>query len=127
MVRSREEVDEAVTGGARAIYIVGNQCDWQVRDGNPNDHADAAHDRSCIGRLEELAAATAPVVTAMATTVPRLQRYNERLATAVDCVARGEVNRFTGVMCESFHDIWMELHEDLIVLQRIDRVAEGSF
>jgi hypothetical protein len=31
------------------------------------------------------------------------------------------------VMCESFHDIWMELHEDLIVLQRIDRVEEGSF
>jgi len=37
------------------------------------------------------------------------------------------VNRFTGVMCESFHDIWMELHEDLILLQRIDRVSEGSF
>jgi len=31
------------------------------------------------------------------------------------------------VMCESFHDIWMELHEDLIVLQAIDRVHEGSF
>ncbi len=30
-------------------------------------------------------------------------------------------------MCESFHDIWMELHEDLIVMLRIDRVAEGSF
>ena len=30
-------------------------------------------------------------------------------------------------MCESFHDIWMEFHEDLIVLQRIDRVQEGNF
>ena len=30
-------------------------------------------------------------------------------------------------MCSSFHDVWMELHEDLIVLQRIDRVEEGSF
>ena len=39
----------------------------------------------------------------------------------------GATNMLTGVMCGSYHDIWMELHEDLIVLQRIDRVAEGSF
>ena len=57
----------------------------------------------------------------MATAVPRLGRYRARLATAADCVANGETKRFTGVMCESFHDIWMELHEDLIVLQRVDR------
>jgi len=30
-------------------------------------------------------------------------------------------------MCSSYHDIWMELHEDLIFLQGIDRTAEGSF
>jgi hypothetical protein len=30
-------------------------------------------------------------------------------------------------MCGSFHDIWMELHEDLITLQGIDRHVEGSF
>ena len=30
-------------------------------------------------------------------------------------------------MCESFHDIWMELHEDLILLQGIDRTIEGSY
>jgi len=34
---------------------------------------------------------------------------------------------FTGVMCGSFHDIWMELHEDLMLLQGIDRAEEGSF
>ena len=56
-----------------------------------------------------------------------LARYDSRLATAAVCVANGEANRFTGVMCESYHDVWMELHEDLIVLQRIDRTAEGSF
>ena len=37
------------------------------------------------------------------------------------------MNRFTGVMSESFHDIWMELHEDLILMQKIDRASEGSF
>ncbi|HSJ90554.1 MAG TPA: putative PEP-binding protein [Ilumatobacter sp.] len=101
--------------------------EWQMRDGNPNDHSDTAYDQECIGKLGALASAAEPVVDAMASALPRLARYNERLAAAADCVARGEINKFTGVMCESFHDIWMELHEDLIVLQRIDRVAEGSF
>jgi hypothetical protein len=56
-----------------------------------------------------------------------MQRYIDRLDRAVGEVVAGEQKKFTGVMCGSFHDIWMELHEDLIVLQRIDRVAEGSF
>ena len=101
--------------------------DWQLRDGNPNDHSDADHDRACIARLAALADESRPVVTAMSAALPRLARYVGRLAAAAGAVAHGDSSKFTGVMCESFHDIWMELHEDLIVLQRIDRVAEGSF
>ena len=63
----------------------------------------------------------------MAGRLPRLARYIERLDDAAAAVAKGEIKRFTGVMCESFHDVWMELHEDLIVLQGIDRAEEGSF
>ena len=55
-----------------------------------------------------------------------LARYSARLDGRRRGGA-GDNKRFTGVMCESFHDVWMELHEDLIVMQRIDRVAEGSF
>jgi phosphoenolpyruvate-protein kinase (PTS system EI component) len=101
--------------------------DWQMRDGNPNDHTDAEYDQACIDQLARLADTSTPVIEAMASAVPRMSRYNDRLTAAVDCVQRGETNKFTGVMCESFHDVWMELHEDLIVLQRIDRVEEGSF
>ena len=39
----------------------------------------------------------------------------------------GEPAFFTGVMCGSYHDIWMELHEDLLLTQHIDRSEEGSF
>ena len=101
--------------------------DWQLRNGAPNDHNDATYDGDCAARLAALHDASLPVTEAMAVTVPRLARYSARLARAVESVANGETNRFTGVMCESYHDVWMELHEDLIVLQRIDRVQEGSF
>ena len=30
-------------------------------------------------------------------------------------------------MCNSYHDVWMELHEDLILTLGIDRAKEGSF
>jgi phosphoenolpyruvate-protein kinase (PTS system EI component) len=101
--------------------------DWQMRDGSPNDHSDDAYDKACIDRLTGLAELSRPVVAAMADALPRMSRYNDRLGVAAESVVQGDTNRFTGVMCESFHDIWMELHEDLIVLQRVDRVEEGSF
>jgi phosphoenolpyruvate-protein kinase (PTS system EI component) len=100
---------------------------WQIRDGAPNDHTDAAYDRACVDHLQRIAAAVQPVIAEMANVVARLGRYHERLTAAARCVDAGDPSKFTGVMCESFHDVWMELHEDLIALQRIDRVAEGSF
>jgi hypothetical protein len=101
--------------------------DWQMRGDQPNDHSDAAYDRGCIDRLVELMSASDRVVVDLASILPRMSRYSRRLHDAAGGVGRGENNRFTGVMCESFHDIWMELHEDLIVMLRIDRVEEGSF
>jgi phosphoenolpyruvate-protein kinase (PTS system EI component) len=100
---------------------------WQMRGDTPNDHSDSEYDQQCVAELGELASSAAPVIAAMAAALPRMARYNQRLSTAAQAVADGETNKFTGVMCESFHDVWMELHEDLIVLQRIDRVEEGSF
>ena len=67
------------------------------------------------------------MISDLATAVPRLHLYRRRLLEALTAIDDGQRQRFTGVMCESFHDVWMELHEDLIVLQKIERVSEGSF
>ena len=101
--------------------------EWQVRHDEPNDHSDAGYDRSCIDRLLRLASDARSVIDRFSAALPRMSRYNDRLALAAERVADGEIKKFTGVMCGSFHDIWMELHEDLIVLQHIDRGEEGSF
>jgi len=101
--------------------------DWQVRNGEPNVHDDAEYDTQCIERLVKFLSDAESVLTSMSSVKLRLGMYQRRLHDALAAINNGEVNRFTGVMCESFHDIWMELHEDLILLQRIDRVSEGSF
>ena len=101
--------------------------DWQVRHGEPNPHDDGDYDATCIARLRDLYMRSEPVITDLETAVPRLNLYRRRLLEALTAIDDGQSQRFTGVMCESFHDVWMELHEDLIVLQKIDRVSEGSF
>lgn len=101
--------------------------DWQLRDGQPNDHTDTEYDRSVVERLVGLDASAAPVVVAMGTILARLGPYGPRLARTCQAVVGGETKMFTGVMCGSYHDVWMELHEDLILTQGIDRCAEGSF
>lgn len=101
--------------------------DWQLRDGAPNDHSDAKYDKEIIQRLTKLHGNAEPIVSTMATIVPRLSPYVPRLDSTCKLVMGGANNMFTGVMCGSFHDVWMELHEDLILTQGIDRAAEGSF
>jgi len=101
--------------------------DWQVRHGEPNPHDDDDYDAACITRLREVYMRSEAVISALANAVPRLNLYRRRLLEALTAIDDGQPQRFTGLMCESFHDVWMELHEDLIVLQKIDRLSEGSF
>jgi phosphoenolpyruvate-protein kinase (PTS system EI component) len=101
--------------------------EWQVRGDAQNDHTDAEYDAERIARLTQLSADAHPTIEGFASALPRMSRYLPRLDESAAQVAAGNTKLFTGVMCGSFHDVWMELHEDLIVLQRVNRVEEGSF
>jgi hypothetical protein len=101
--------------------------DWQLKDGAPNDHSDAAYDKAVIDRLVEMNVKAVPVVETLGAILERIMPYVPRLHSTSKRVVAGENNMFTGVMCGSYHDVWMELHEDLILTQGIDRAAEGSF
>ena len=100
---------------------------WQTRGGEPNDHTDAAYDGERLSELDQFNARCAPVLDGFADVIPRFAAYRHRLTGATARAVNGETKMFTGVMCGSFHDIWMELHEDLIQLLSIDRNAEGSY
>jgi hypothetical protein len=101
--------------------------DWQLRNGQPNDHSDAPYDTKQIKRLAKLDADAQKICQSIGKSAVRFSGYSVRLSKAKVAVEQGEHKRFTGVMCESYHDVWMELHEDLILTQGIDRTAEGSF
>ena len=100
--------------------------DWQLRDGQPNDHSDPAYDDGIRSRLADHDDSSQPVVADIAGVVGWMAPYGARLAAARERFLGGDHKALTGVMCDSYHDIWMELHEDLILTQGIDRAAEGS-
>lgn len=104
--------------------------DWQLVDGDPsrlNDHSDAAYDAKIIQRLLSFDEGGRPVVAAIGKAHERMSPYASRLGGSLDRLKAGETKMFTGVMCNSYHDVWMELHEDLILTLGIDRATEGSF
>ena len=82
---------------------------------------------SVIARLVALNTEAQPVVIAIGHEFERFADYSRRLAQTCQKVVDGETKMFTGVMCGSYHDVWMELHEDLILTQGINREQEGSF
>ena len=100
---------------------------WQLVEGQPNDHSDIGYDAAVIENLSHLHAANEPVLAAFGSIFDRMTPYARRLESVLVRIHDGESNMFTGVMCGSYHDVWMELHEDLIQLLGIDRNAEGSY
>ncbi len=99
---------------------------WQLREGQPNDHLDADYDRQAIRRLRALHDRATPVLADLQRVLRRLAPYAPRLGDALARLEAGDTSRFTGVMCDSYHDVWMELHEDLLLTQGLDRSSEGS-
>lgn len=101
--------------------------DWQLRDGNPNDHTDTKYDAKVLARVGKLDATAQKITTEFGKVAERFAGYPSRLTVSRAALEGGAQNMFTGVMCGSYHDVWMELHEDLILTQNINRSAEGSF
>ncbi|MQY03740.1 MarR family transcriptional regulator [Actinomadura macrotermitis] len=68
----------------------------------------------------------APVLAGPAAALPRYGRYVARLAAAAERFRSGEPTALTAPRTESFHDIWMELHADLLAtLGRTRTSADG--
>jgi len=99
--------------------------DWQVRPGGaPNDHGDAAYDWSVIDRLEALDERAGPLLRRLAGVEPRFAPYRERLRDARRRVLDGEPEWLTSPRVDSYHTVWMELHEELLAALGLERDKE---
>jgi hypothetical protein len=99
--------------------------DWQVRPGGaPNDHADPAYDWAIVDRLVAIDDRIGPVLRGAATGVTRFATYRPRLRAARVRVAEGKTEWITSPRIDSYHEVWMQLHKDLLLALGRDRASE---
>jgi pyruvate, orthophosphate dikinase len=126
---------------------------WQLRDvgGSQvlNDHADSVYDGAVLGRLADLhhdalmwltslnegpgiptlsGGRPWPQATAGRGVPAALIRYGMRLARALASANAGDQRFVASPRVDSYHSIWFELHEELILLagrSRAEEAAEG--
>jgi hypothetical protein len=102
---------------------------WQVRDLGTqlmNDHGDPAYDADVVRRLGAVHRAVLPVIGQLAGVLPRFGGYGGRLDDCHRRVQAGQLDAFTRPLSESYHDVWMELHQDLLLTLDISREAAGG-
>lgn len=100
---------------------------YQLRsDGSINDHTDADYDAGVVAQLGVVHEQIEPVCRSLTDVMDRFGGYGDRLEAALVKVRDGDGQWFTGVMVDSYHTVWFELHEDLLQTLGLDRAAEGA-
>jgi hypothetical protein len=101
--------------------------DWQVRPGGvPNDHRDIRYDWSVVDRLRAIDERIAPVVSRLGRVIERFAGYRPRLRAALAHLDEGRTEWLTSPRIDSYHTVWMQLHEDLLLAIGSDRAAEAG-
>ncbi len=100
---------------------------WQTRpDGTSNDHSDGAYDDTIRDRLDEVHSAIGPVLRRMAAIQPRLAGYRPRLQEALDKFDEGESSWLASPLMDSYHTVWMHLHQELILMLGLTRADDEA-
>ena len=99
--------------------------DWQMRevDGQLvlNDHQDPAHDEAVIARLHDVDAKVEAALASLCEVLPRFDCYARRLQRALAQIRDGDHTMIAAPIKDSYHTVWFELHEELIVLSGRER------
>jgi hypothetical protein len=91
--------------------------DWQL-EGRSRDR---------LRRFDAVHAGATALVGDAAAVLDRLAPYDPRLTDAHRRVLDGDDAALTRPLAESYHDVWMELHEDLLVTLALARgAADGA-
>jgi hypothetical protein len=102
--------------------------DWQmVRTGDThvvNDHRDPEYDASVLERLISVDDSAQRVCAGLTTSLPRFESYGNRLASALSHALTGDT-AFVADNFDSYHSVWFQLHQDLLLTLGISRDEEG--
>jgi hypothetical protein len=131
LAAEREHIDTAALASAYDDFRAVNAefkalvTDWQLKNGQPNTHDDLDYDAAILARLDDVHQRVKPIVTAAAAQVPRLSSYSTKLQAALDNIHDGDTAWLSRPFIDSYHTVWFELHEELIVAAGLTRELEA--
>ncbi|MBW0116433.1 hypothetical protein [Pseudonocardia abyssalis] len=79
-----------------------------------NDHTDSEYDDKVISRIEKLVARLGPLLAGLAGHDGRFAAYPRRFAATIETIDAGQHDFVSSPTKDSVHNIWFELHEDLL-------------
>jgi hypothetical protein len=78
-----------------------------------------------LARLDDVHGRVVPIIEAAATQLGRLNAYSAKLLAALGKVKAGENAWLTRPLIDSYHTVWMQLHEDLLLALGKERASES--
>jgi hypothetical protein len=126
--RQRADIDVEAVGALYERFLAVNQptkskcSEWQTL-------ADDEFDRRYMiaTDLQDILERVSTTIIRTSEHLPRFAGYPPRMKTALDRVLEGEQEFLTSPKVESFHNVWMECHEDYLLTLGISREEEGSY
>ncbi|MFF5141772.1 hypothetical protein ACFY6U_18925 [Streptomyces sp. NPDC013157] len=131
-VASGSEQEERITAAYEAFLPVNRQirdvCTaWQCRpDGTANDHSDSGYDAEVRESLEDVHEAIQPVLRRLERVLAGSGRYLTALEEALDRFDDGALEWLASPLCDSYHTVWMRLHQELLLALGISRAQDEA-
>ncbi|WP_371563356.1 hypothetical protein [Streptomyces canus] len=100
---------------------------WQCRpDGSVNDHGDSVYDAEVRELLEDVHEAIQPVLRRLERLLADSGRYLTGLEEALDRFDDGDPRWLASPLCDSYHTVWMRLHQELLLVLGISRADDEA-
>ncbi|MFF4255403.1 hypothetical protein ACFY1L_29770 [Streptomyces sp. NPDC001663] len=131
-VAAGSEQEERITAAYEAFLPVNRKirdvCTaWQCRpDGTANDHSDSGYDAEVRESLEDVHEAIQPVLRRLERVLTGSGRYLTALEEALDHFDEGEPAWLASPLCDSYHTVWMRLHQELLLVLGISRAQDEA-
>ncbi|GGS17391.1 hypothetical protein GCM10010269_65540 [Streptomyces humidus] len=131
-VAAGSEQEERITAAYEAFLPVNRKirdvCTaWQCRpDGTVNDHTDSGYDAGVRESLEDVHEAIQPVLRRLERVLAGSGRYLTALEEALDHFDEGSLEWLASPLCDSYHTVWMRLHQELLLVLGISRAQDEA-
>lgn len=132
-LRASREVGDAMDAFDTGVnkQLLALTTDWQTKevggagvvpkDRVPNDHGDPGYDAAIIDKIARVHEKTRRVLRPVTAADALVDRFLDRIGTALTRAEGGETDYVSGVRVDSVHTVWFQMHEHLLRLTGRER------